>query len=436
MDASRLAKLVWAIALVLVAGLVLTAKNNTVLAQNGTNGCTDASSNNVGEIGAGCSGSSSGTQVPGGGTNGSGSSGNNSGSSGSANNSCVANMSTHNGIQYVPMGITIGGKAQCITYSVELDSCNKVLVVYGRTGEGGVDCPGQSPTQAPSGNSGSSNNCSSLVYSGGSISCKWNFPWQLFASVTMPPIVIDVRPYPATLVNWPTTYRIDALATNQGSGTLAYAGWGGGMPGNPMPGDWRSITLTLTMQPTGNPLQIAMSLIPTFTVPAAGATKIFQWNVASHPAVGADTTAGAVGQLGELPSDMPLFKGNSTTTYRLFYSLTYQIYSEHTICKDAPTPTPIVPSGTKGPYSCVNEQTIGQWTNQAKSGEILPSQVANLPSSMNGGSVFNDWTVVIQRMDDSGNVNDPVYAHQYSWGDTWYFAVREGQGQIGGPGLP
>jgi len=55
---------------------------------------------------------------------------------------------------------------------------------------------------------------------------------------------------------------------------------------------------------------------------------------------------------------------------------------------------------------------------------------------MNGGDVYNDWTVVIRRMDESGNVNNPAYAHSYSWGSIWYFAVREGQGQIGWPGLP
>jgi len=51
--------------------------------------------------------------------------------------------------------------------------------------------------------------------------------WKLVASVSMPPIVIDTRPYPVTLVNWPTTMRVNSLATNSGSGTLAYAGWGG-----------------------------------------------------------------------------------------------------------------------------------------------------------------------------------------------------------------
>lgn len=423
MRASGYAQLLWTIALILVVVLALFARNNIVLAQSGSD-CTNASSSSDGTIAAGCSGSNSGSQ-------GTGSSGS-SGGSNSGSNVCRANGTTHNGTQYVPMGVTSGGKAQCITNSVELDSCNKVIAVYGRSGEGGVDCPGQNPTPAPP--TSNNNNCSSLVYSNGTVSCKWNFQWRLSASVTMPPIVIDVRPYPATLVNWPTTYRINGLATNTGSGSLAYAGWGGGMPNAPRPGDWRNVTLTLTMQPTGNPLQIALSLIPMFMVPATGGTTIFKWDVASHPAAGADTTAGAVGQLGELPSDMPLFRGNTMTTYRLFYALNYQVYSEHQVCKDPATPVPIFkPVGTAVPYVCVNSVTVGQWNNQTNSGEILPSQVANLPSYMNGGSVYNDWTVVIRRMDDNGNVNNPAYAHQYSWGSIFYFAVREGQGQIGWP---
>ena len=42
----------------------------------------------------------------------------------------------------------------------------------------------------------------------------------------------------------------------------------------------------------------------------------------------------------------------------------------------------------------------------------------------------------IRRMDDAGSVNNPQWAHSYSWGPVWYWAVREGQGQIGWPGVP
>ena len=42
----------------------------------------------------------------------------------------------------------------------------------------------------------------------------------------------------------------------------------------------------------------------------------------------------------------------------------------------------------------------------------------------------------IRRMDDNGNVNNPEWAHSYSWGPVWYWAAREAQGQIGWPGVP
>lgn len=362
-----------------------------------------------------------------------GSNGGGGGNNGGGNNNpqaCTPNGSTHNGILYKTTGVTVDGKPQCQEYTAELDSCGGVVIVYGAEGGGLVDCPGSNPTPAPQSN----NNKCSLVYNGGAISCKWNFQWQLVAAVSMPPIVIDVRPYPATLVNWPTTFRINALAENSGSGSLAYAGWGGGTPANPSPGDWRNITLTLTFRPTGTPLSIEMSQLTPFTVPISGDTKIFEWSVPSHPAVGAVETAGVVGQLGEIPSDMTLFQGNSMTTYKLYYLFTYLEYSEHYVCRDPATPTPVTrPATPPGSYQCMNRVLVGEWNSNSENGEILPSQVINLPASINGGSVYNDWTVVIRRMDDNGNVNNPAYAHQYSWGSIFYFAVREGQGQIGWP---
>ena len=45
----------------------------------------------------------------------------------------------------------------------------------------------------------------------GTIICEWNFQWELEAGVSMPPIVIDARPYPVTLVNWPTAMRVNGL---------------------------------------------------------------------------------------------------------------------------------------------------------------------------------------------------------------------------------
>jgi hypothetical protein len=180
-----------------------------------------------------------------------------------------------------------------------------------------------------------------------------------------------------------------------------------------------------------------MALVPSFTVPSNGSTKTFEWQVASHPAVGANKTAGGVGQLGEIPSDITLFQGSSMTTYRLYYSLKYEEYSEHNECLDSATPVPNVPPAIPpGSYQCKNQRLVGIWNGKSESGEIQPNQVVNLPASMNGGSVYNDWTVVIRRMDENGNVNNPAYAHQYSWGTVFYFGVREGQGQIGWPDIP
>jgi hypothetical protein len=36
-------------------------------------------------------------------------------------------------------------------------------------------------------------------------------------------------------------------------------------------------------------------------------------------------------------------------------------------------------------------------------------------------------------MDDSGSVDNPTYRRSWNWGGLIYWAVREGQGQIGWP---
>jgi hypothetical protein len=266
--------------------------------------------------------------------------------------------------------------------------------------------------------------------SSGTIHCEWNFQWELQAGVSMPPIVINARPYPVTLVNWPTAMRVNALGNSSGSGSLAYAGWGGGTPSTPAVGDWRDITLTLTFRPTGSPVSVTLMKQATLTAPSSGGPiKTFTWEVPSHPAVGATKTAGAVGQLGEIPSDIPLFEGHARTTYRLSYNLSYEERSKHYVCYATPVPNAL---GTPSP-GCANGEWIYSWDGKSKSGEILPSQVANLPPAMNGGSVFNDYSVVIQRMDDNGSTSNPKYAHRYSWGSIFYWACREGQGQVGWP---
>jgi len=325
------------------------------------------------------------------------------------------------------------GQMYCSVMAAAFDHCGNFL--HWGTGRIPLAAAPCNSTNPP--NPISNNPCKVLSYGNGRITCNWNFQWDLSAAVSMPPIVIDARPYPVALVNWPTTFRVNGLSENSGNGTLAYAGWGGGNPGNSRPGDWRNITLTLTFRPTGNPVVVNMALIPSFTVPSTGSTKTFEWQVASHPAVGANNTAGGVGQLGEIPSDMTLFQGSSMTTYRLYYSLKYDEYSEHYECLDSATPVSNVPPAIPpGSYLCKNQRLVGTWNGKSERGELQPNEVVNLPASMNGGSVYNDWTVVMRRMDENGNVNNPAYAHQYSWGTIFYIGVREGQGQIGWPDVP
>jgi hypothetical protein len=266
----------------------------------------------------------------------------------------------------------------------------------------------------------------------GTINCTWNFQWELEAGVSMPPIVIDARPYPVTLVNWPTAIRVNGLTDASGSGSLAYAGWGGGTPSSPAVGDWRDIALTLTFRPTGNPVSVSLMKQDMLTGPSTGSLiKTFTWVVPSHPAAGATRMAGEVGQLGEIPSDITLFEGYSQTTYRLFYQLAYDEYSRNYVCYDTAPPPPNY-LGTPGP-SCLHGAWVGSWDGKSTSGEILPSQVENLPPALNGGSVFNDFSVIIRRMDENGSTSNPKYAHQYSWGSIFYWACREGQGQVGWP---
>ena len=57
----------------------------------------------------------------------------------------------------------------------------------------------------------------------------------------------------------------------------------------------------------------------------------------------------------------------------------------------------------------------------------------SMKADTNGDGIpdaYWDPGVVINRMNDANSVSDPVYGHAYSWGDIFYWAVREGQGQI------
>jgi hypothetical protein len=67
--------------------------------------------------------------------------------------------------------------------------------------------------------------------------------------------------------------------------------------------------------------------------------------------------------------------------------------------------------------------------------------VANLPAALmadvnNDGipDAYWDNNLTLRRMDGSGSVSNPQYQRSWNWGGIIYWAVREGQGQIGWPG--
>jgi len=232
--------------------------------------------------------------------------------------------------------------------------------------------------------------------------------WRLAARVSFPAIPIDTRPYPATLNRYQTTLRVEVLEAASGSAALRYIPAGGGTPEAPQPGDMRSVTLTLTLYPKpAVPVQVYLQHFGWIKI-APSTLFTFSWPLPSHPDAGGGPTAGAVGQLQELPQDMPLYTNYARAAYGLRCELDWEEYT-----------------------------ASGTWRERGQSNEILPSQVKNLPPAEAADTTgsgkpdaFWDLSVVVRRMNEAGSVADPAYAHSYSWGSVFYWAVREAQGQI------
>jgi len=277
--------------------------------------------------------------------------------------------------------------------------------------------------------------CTDFAIGAGGITCT-NGDWNISARVTFPEIYLDVRPYPATLVRWPTTVRNGGMPESSGSGGVNYVPNGGGSPGNPQVGDWRDLRLILTLRPAG-PMFVTLPLIGDLML-SNGASQTIQWEVPSHPAVGATTLAGSVSGLDELPGDMPLFVGNGRAPYKLFWELRHQEYEAIEGCLPGPN--------GRGSYNCGGGTghrgiTGYEWKTHSSGGEIPPSAVANLPAARmadinNDGTPDAYWDInlTLRRMDDAGSISNPQYQRSWNWGGIIYWAVREGQGQIGWPG--
>ena len=316
----------------------------------------------------------------------------------------------------------------CEAFAVWLDNCTGQMLepAADDTQEMTCELPSSTPPQHP---------CTSFSVGPGGITCT-NSGWNVSARVTFPEIYLDVRPYPATLVRWPTAARNGGMPESSGSGGVNYISNGGGSQNNPQVGDWQNLRLILTLQPAG-PIFVTLPHVGDLVL-SNGATQSIQWEVSSHPAVGAGPLAGSIGGLDELPGDMPLFVGNGRAPYKLFWELRYQEYEAIEGCLPGPN--------GNGNYNCGGRTghrgiTGYEWKNHSSGGEIPPSAVANLPAALmadvnNDGTPDAYWdnNLTLRRMDESGSVSNPQYQRSWNWGGIIYWAVREGQGQIGWPG--
>ena len=294
------------------------------------------------------------------------------------------------------------------------------------------------PTDCPAEYTPPPNPCTTeLTLTPGGVICGISWDWHLTARVSLPVFSLDARPYPATLVRWEeTAIRLGALPTNAGTGRLDYAPLGGGSPGNPAPGDWRDIRLTLTFRPAQSIASVFLEQIGEFDLPLVGSIGnplLFYWDLPSHPEAGGGPLAGDVG-LDELPADFPLFEGTAKAAYRLYWNLHYQEWDSR--CVEG--------SGSSGlnchrdEYGNFTGHREWGWENRSSGGEIPPSAVRDLPASMmadldrNGApDAYLDRQVQIRRMDNANRIDDPLWVRSYFWGSVFYWGVREGQGQIG-----
>ncbi len=313
----------------------------------------------------------------------------------------------------------------CLPTSGLVDSCTGVILAAYNTGLP-TDCPAEY-VEPP-------NPCTTeLTLTPSGVVCGTDWDWHLTASVRFPTISLDARPYPATLVRWEdTAIRLGALPTNSGTGRLDYAALGGGSPGNPAPGDWRDIRLTLTFRPAAGAATVYLPHIGEFSLPLGANPMLFYWDLPSHPEAGGGPLAGSVG-LDELPADFPLYEGYARAPYRLYWELRYQVWDSH--CE----------RGGGGSLNCGRDEFGNftgsrewDWEGRSSGGEIPPSAVRGLPASMmadldhNGAAdAYWDRFVQIRRMDDANRIDNPLWARTYSWGSVFYWGVREGQGQIG-----
>src|SRR5258706_577306 len=131
--------------------------------------------------------------------------------------------------------------------------------------------------------------------------------------------------------------------------------------------------------PANQPCQTLIGKLSLSNQGATGSPYIFQWEVPSHPAVGAYLLAGSMAGLEELPADMPLFVGHGHSAYKLFWNLSYDEYEAIKDCVPGPN--------GNGVYNCGggtgHKDVVGyDWKHHSNGDEIPPTAVANLPASL------------------------------------------------------
>ncbi len=153
--------------------------------------------------------------------------------------------------------LEVSGPGECTGIPIYVDNCTGEMLGYASEQPGTFAC--NVPTQE--------NPCVIFQAGPGGITCGTE--WLVSASVGYPETFLDLRPYPASLVRWPTAARCSALPAAAGSGSLAYYSPTGGSPNEPRPGDWRDLTLTLDLASAG-PMFLSLPQIGELALPPAG----------------------------------------------------------------------------------------------------------------------------------------------------------------------
>jgi len=316
------------------------------------------------------------------------------GSSTSSSNSCQRGVASPGHYVYTYQYInTRNGVRYCSRSRYQADECGNRLWWMGTLSS--VPCPSRDDEEEQV-----TNPCSitaSMTADGLTASCSDQ--WECKVKVPLPPSYIDVRPYPATLVRWPTALRFSGQGTTKDVCTVAEAG------------SMRNLNMELEFRPATGIVTITLPYLPVFRLRAPEMVN-FQWEVPSHPAVGADRLAGELGGFfDEIAADFPAFSGTMKTPYDLFWKITFE-----------------------------KQKRNGEWAFYSFDGRLLPQDVRDTPAlyfaDLNGDGKADAWwdpNFVISRMDENNRTDNPAYERHWSYGELLPWAVREGQGQIGWP---